>query len=122
MEERNGHVIWGSWSFDYVVADTEGLCLINGFFRGRYIFNKMSLPVIRVKYTRDEDLAHNPVFGNGCGPYADRIEWDPEARTSTPSVAPIILSRSVTAATDTSVTEQQRLMERSGLSSAFTPG
>lgn len=78
MEQRNGHISWGQWAFEYNVADTEGLSLLKGYFRGRSVFHKLSLPVIRVKYVRDEDLSHNPLFGNGCGPYNDQITWDPE--------------------------------------------
>lgn len=78
-ESRNGHInhFNGKWFFDYNVADTEGLTLLNGFFDGRQVFRKLSLPVIRVKYVKDEDLLHNPIFGNGCGPYNDQISWDP---------------------------------------------
>jgi hypothetical protein len=78
MSERDGHVKWGAWEFDYNVADTEGLSLLAGSFRDRHVFSKLSLPVIRVKYVQDQDLLHNPVFGNGCGPYNDQISWDPE--------------------------------------------
>jgi hypothetical protein len=78
MSERNGHVQWGAWSFDYNVADSEGLALLAGSFRGRRVFSKLSLPVIRVKYTQDEDFLHNPLLKNGCGPYNDQITWDPE--------------------------------------------
>ena len=78
MEPRDGHINWGDWFFDYSVIDTEGLSLLNGFFKGHSIFRKLSLPVIRVKYVRDQDFWHNPLFDNGCGPYNDRISWDPE--------------------------------------------
>ena len=66
-ESRHGHVnhFNGNWFFDYNVADTEGLTLLNGFFQGRQVFRKLSLPVIRVKYVKDEDLAHNPIFFSG---------------------------------------------------------
>jgi hypothetical protein len=78
-EQRNGHInhFNGDWFFDYNVADTEGLTLLDGYFQGRHAFRKLSLPVIRVKYTQDEDFLHNPIFGNGCGPYNDQISWDP---------------------------------------------
>jgi hypothetical protein len=78
MEERNGQVAWGEWSFDYSVLGSQALSLLNGFYRGRYMFAKLSLPVIRVKYGRDQTFWHNPVFGNGCGPYNDQITWDTE--------------------------------------------
>ena len=78
MEERNGRIAWGPWAFHYSVIDTQGLSLLDGFFRGRRVFYKLSLPVIRVKYVRDEDLTHNPILGNGCGPYNDQISWDTE--------------------------------------------
>ena len=77
-EPRNGHVDWRSWAFDYSVLGREGLSLLDGRFRGRQAFHKLSLPVIRVKYTQDEDVWHNPIFGNGCGPYNDQITWDTE--------------------------------------------
>lgn len=74
---RNGHVNWNNWSFDYLVADTEGLCLLDGYYAGRKIFKKLSLPVIRVKYVKDG--SHIPYLGSiipdGCGPYADHIQW-----------------------------------------------
>lgn len=53
-ESSNGHKKWGDWFFDYGVFGKEGLCLVNGFFRGQRMFNKLSLPVIRVKYLVDE--------------------------------------------------------------------
>jgi hypothetical protein len=56
MEESNGVVEWGEWFFNYAVIDTEGLCLIDGHFKGQHIFTKLSLPVIRVKYLEDEDI------------------------------------------------------------------
>jgi len=77
-EQRSGHVAWGAWLFDYAVTDTEGLALLSGYFRGRPVFHKLSLPVIRVKYVHDSDLTHNSVFKNGCGPYNDQISWDPD--------------------------------------------
>jgi hypothetical protein len=78
MSERSGHIQWGDWVFDYDVVDAEALSLLRGSFRGRTVFYKLSLPVIRVKYVQDEDFRHNPLFGNGCGPYNDQITWDPE--------------------------------------------
>lgn len=56
---------WGDWSFTYIVLGNEGLCLLDGVFRGHRVFRKLSLPVIRVKYNNDS-----------CGPYNDRIHWD----------------------------------------------
>ena len=53
-ETSNGHQKWGDWFFDYGVFGTEGLCLVDEFFRGHRMFNKLSLPVIRVKYLIDE--------------------------------------------------------------------
>jgi hypothetical protein len=81
-EQRDGHVNWKSWAFDYNVAGTEALTLGNGYFRGRRVFHKLSLPVIRVKYVQDESVIPlptepNPIFGTGCGPYNDQISWDP---------------------------------------------
>jgi hypothetical protein len=66
--DRTGHIDWGSWSFDYAVSDAEGLALLNGSYRGRRMIGKFSLPVIRVKYLRDDDHG-------GAGPYADQISW-----------------------------------------------
>src|SRR5262249_39162619 len=61
--------------FDYLVTNTEGLALLNGYYDGRKVFKKLSLPVIRVKYVKDGSvLPHNP-FSHGCGPYADQIQW-----------------------------------------------
>jgi hypothetical protein len=77
-ESPDGHVLWRSWSFGYAVAGRQGLTLTRGFFRGRRVFHKLSLPVIRVKYVRDEALGGvTSVFGIGCGPYNDQISWDP---------------------------------------------
>ena len=71
-ESRNGHINWGPWIFDYNVADTEGLCLLNVYLRGHKVIAKFSLPVIRVKYIRDS----HGIFSGGCGPYKDLIRWD----------------------------------------------
>ena len=77
-EQPDGHVGWRSWAFDYAVAGKEGLALAHGFFRGRRVFHKLSLPVIRVKYLQDEELGGlTAVLGTGCGPYNDQITWDP---------------------------------------------
>lgn len=78
-ETSNGHQVWNDWFLDYGVFGTEGLSLVNGFFRGQKVFNKLSLPVIRVKYVQDEFFGGlSSVFGVGCGPYNDQITWDPE--------------------------------------------
>jgi len=80
-EPSNGHVKWRGWAFDYGVIGTEGLSLMEGYFRKTRAFNKLSLPVIRVKYTRDEHgLWNGPAFfqKEGCGPYNDQITWDTE--------------------------------------------
>ncbi|WEX74762.1 hypothetical protein PYH37_000033 [Sinorhizobium numidicum] len=78
-ETSNGHCKWGNWFFDYGVFGTEGLCLVDGFFRGQKMFNKLSLPVIRVKYVKDEFWGgFSSVVGVGCGPYNDQITWDTE--------------------------------------------
>jgi hypothetical protein len=53
-EASSGHLKWNDWALDYGVFGTQGLSLINGVFRGQRMFNKLSLPVIRVKYTKDE--------------------------------------------------------------------
>ena len=82
MSDSDGHIIWREWIFDFDVLGTEGLCLLNGFFAGRRVFGKLSLPVIRVKYTIDEqslpNVSQNPITGQGCGPYNDQITWDTE--------------------------------------------
>ncbi|MGE4045283.1 MAG: hypothetical protein AB7F35_10545 [Acetobacteraceae bacterium] len=75
-ESSSGHIVWKDWILDYDVLGTEGLCLLNGWFNGRFVFEKLSIPVIRVKYIQDQDLLHNPIFKNGCGPYNDQIRWD----------------------------------------------
>jgi hypothetical protein len=76
-ESSTGHLQWRDWALDYGVFGQEGLCLVDGYFRGQRVFNKLSLPVIRVKYTIDES-GLSSVFGVGCGPYNDRITWDTE--------------------------------------------
>jgi hypothetical protein len=75
-ESPEGRVVWKSWSFGYMVAGREGLSLFDGFFQGRRVFNKLSLPVIRVKYVKDEVFLSS-VWGTACGPYNDQITWDP---------------------------------------------
>lgn len=76
-EPSGGHWVWHEWIFDYQVLGTEGLSLLNGYFKGRRAFAKMSLPVIRVKYTSDESWPFDPFLDTGCGPYNDQITWDP---------------------------------------------
>jgi hypothetical protein len=81
---RADHIDWYDWSLNWAVEGTEGLCLTEGTFRGRQIFRKLSLPVIRVKYVLDEQpvlqggVWQNPIWGTGCGPYNDQITWDTE--------------------------------------------
>jgi hypothetical protein len=65
MSDHEGHIIWKDWIFDYGMYSEAGLNLLNGWFAGRRVFTKLSLPVIRVKYK-----------GDGCGPYNDKIVWD----------------------------------------------
>lgn len=83
-EPHNGHANWRGWAFDYGVLGTEGLSLSNGYFKKTRIFNKLSLPVIRVKYVQDEappfiGPPNNPLaLIEGCGPYNDQITWDTE--------------------------------------------
>jgi hypothetical protein len=80
-ETSNGHKKWGDWFFDYGVFGTEGLCLVDGHFRGQRMFNKLSLPVIRVKYLIDEfwgGISATWPFQVACGPYNDQITWDTE--------------------------------------------
>jgi hypothetical protein len=72
---RNGHLNWDGWSFDYLVSSTEGLSLLNGYYAGRKVWKKLCMPVIRVKYVKDgTGIPYNP-FPDGCGPYADHIQW-----------------------------------------------
>ena len=78
--DRTGHINWPPWSFDYAVSDSEGLALLNGTFKGKGVFGKFSMPVIRVKYLRDEgetviDLPIVGGIGGGAGPFADQISW-----------------------------------------------
>ena len=54
---KSGHVRWPQddpvWEFDYVLADapdTEGTAFQHVFYRGRKVFFKASLPMIRVHY------------------------------------------------------------------------
>jgi hypothetical protein len=86
-EPNSGFMVWGDWALDYGVWGKEGLSLVNGVFRGQPVFNKLSLPVIRVKYVQDEYLlgassVNLPLGANplppGCGPYNDQISWDTE--------------------------------------------
>ncbi len=74
---RNGHLNWEKWCFDYLVSSTEGLALLNGYFDGRKVFKKLSLPVIRVKYVKDGSVVPYNPFSEGCGPYADHVQWIP---------------------------------------------
>lgn len=74
-ETNTGHIQWGDWFFDYGVFGSEGLSLVDGHFRGYKMFNKLSLPVIRVKYVVDES-GFSALVGTGCGPYNDQIIWD----------------------------------------------
>jgi hypothetical protein len=78
-ESSSGHLKWGDWALDYGVFGQEGLSLVDGYFRGQRMFNKLSLPVIRVKYVIDEYAGGiSAVLGYGCGPYNDQITWDTE--------------------------------------------
>lgn len=78
-EANSGHLKWGKWALDYGVFGKEGLCLVDGYFAGQKMFYKLSLPVIRVKYVRDEYWhGASSLLGVGCGPYNDQITWDPE--------------------------------------------
>jgi len=78
-EACSGFVKWGDWALGYGVFGTEGLSLVDGYFKGQPVFNKLSLPVIRVKYVIDESLLGlTAVAGTGCGPYNDQITWDTE--------------------------------------------
>ena len=61
---RTGHIDWGRWSFDYAVADKEGLALVNVYYNEKVVLGKASVPVVRVKYLKDR-----------CGPYHDQILW-----------------------------------------------
>ena len=75
-ETSNGHQKWKDWFFDYGVFGDEGLSLVDGYFRGQRMFNKLSLPVIRVKYLLDEQWGGiTAYFGIACGPYNDKIFW-----------------------------------------------
>lgn len=60
---HSGHIVWGSWRFDWEVKNDAGLGIRNVYFNNRKIIYKASMPVIRVKY----DCC--------CGPYADLISW-----------------------------------------------
>jgi hypothetical protein len=64
-EAHFGSVIWGAWTFDWEVRDNAGLALRNVRFNQKTLFYKASMPVIRVRYADD-----------GCGPFADQINWD----------------------------------------------
>jgi hypothetical protein len=72
---RNGHIGWEGWELDYLVSSTEGLSLLNGHYQGRKLWKKLSLPVIRVKYVKDGTGIPYYPFPDGCGPYADHIQW-----------------------------------------------
>ncbi len=69
VNAQSANVNWGPWQFSWEVANGSGIGIRNVRFDGRQVLYKGSLPVIRVKYDRDG--------GNGgCGPYADRINWE----------------------------------------------
>jgi len=65
VQAHSGHLDWGNWRFDWEVKDDAGLGIRNVFYKNKQILYKGSMPVVRVQYA-----------GNGCGPYADRIDWD----------------------------------------------
>ena len=55
-------VAWQSWTFDYVVTNTEGLKLRDVTFQGHTLIASLSFPVMRVFYDN-----------NACGPFVDRL-------------------------------------------------
>jgi len=69
----SGSVVWGNWTFDYMVGDAneEGLVIKNVKWKGTTVLTRGSLPVIRVKYRGDGDS-----LGDGCGPWMDQIDSD----------------------------------------------
>ncbi|GKS57058.1 hypothetical protein YTPLAS18_05850 [Nitrospira sp.] len=81
QEGSAGHVDWESWEFDWEVKGNTGLALRNVTFKDELVLGKASMPVLRVKYEK-EQVWWNPFswFGTRaetgrCGPFQDRISW-----------------------------------------------
>lgn len=71
-----GHINWTTWDFDWAVSGAEGLSLLNLSYKGVWMLGKGSLPVIRVKYVKDEHWYDPFHWAGGCGPYADQLQWE----------------------------------------------
>ena len=75
----SGQIIWPNpanpiWQLNWRLADSpdeEGLVIRNAYFRGRQVFYKASLPILRVQYD-----------GNHCGPYKDPLNYNNAQTTS----------------------------------------
>lgn len=81
QESSSGHLDWESWKFDWEVSGNTGLALRTVTFKDELILGKASMPVLRVKYVK-EQVWWNPFtwFGTRaetgrCGPFQDRISW-----------------------------------------------
>jgi hypothetical protein len=61
---HSGSTAWGAWAFDWEVKDDSGLALTRVRYNSELFFNRINMPVIRVKYNT-----------SGNGPYADKINW-----------------------------------------------
>jgi hypothetical protein len=78
------NVVWPNssnpiWTFNYELSrdpDKEGLKLRNGVFRGRQVFYKISLPLVRVQYYR-------PWAYFWMGPFVDPLQQEKAVTTAT---------------------------------------
>ncbi len=78
-----GDVAWKGWQFHYRLESgaRTGLQISDVVYDGRPVVQKMSLPVIRVRYARDT-VWYKPwtwfpfdrLLSQGCGPFNDRID------------------------------------------------
>jgi hypothetical protein len=77
FDRISGHIKDGNWEFDWELKDDAGVELLNVDFKGERVIYKASVPVIRVKYVKDEPaLQPFPLQREGCGPYQDRLTVD----------------------------------------------
>jgi Cu2+-containing amine oxidase len=53
-ETHSEYVNWGKWSFDWEVRDNTGLAIRNVTYRDELILAKASMPVVRVKYVKEQ--------------------------------------------------------------------
>ena len=77
FDRISGHIKEANWEFDWQLKDDSGVELYNIDYKGERVIYKVSLPVIRVKYVKDEPVfPPPPIQREGCGPYQDRLTVD----------------------------------------------